>query len=638
MSYTNGQTNGHTNGNGHAAPIVTRAKSKKSGGGASWSLDTAFQAMVEGAPINVMIVDRDLVIRYANPQSINLLRKLEQYLPIRADQAVGTNIDIFHKNPQHQRTLLADPSRLPHTARIHVGPEILDLRMVAIRDQAGEYAGAMLTWELATQKAQTESEVARQTSMLENLPINLMYADRDLVIRYMNPASRETLKKLQQYLPIRVEQVVGSSIDVFHKRPEHQRRMLADGRNLPHRAVIQLGPESLELNVSPVSDAKGELVGTMVTWGIITEKLANERKLAEASERERAAAAELKEKVDSILAVVSAAAAGDLTQIVTVSGSDAVGRMGTELQRFFGDLRKSMTAIGGNASSLAAAGEELTAVSQQMSANAEETATQAKVVTNLSTDVNKNLQTVAASTEEMTASIREIAKNASEAARVASQAVKAAQSTNATVAKLGESSADIGKVIKVITSIAQQTNLLALNATIEAARAGEAGKGFAVVANEVKELAKATAKATEDISQKIETIQTDTRGAVDAISEIGTIITQISDIQTTIASAVEEQTATTNEMNRNIVAAARGSQEITENVSAVAQAAAETTSGANDTDRAASELARMAAELQALVGPSRSERATGTCRPLSRAIRGEAPSDSLPMEGHVSAP
>jgi methyl-accepting chemotaxis protein len=378
--------------------------------------------------------------------------------------------------------------------------------------------------------------------------------------------------------------------------------MLGDPSNLPHSANIQLGAETLRLNVSAVRDGSGNHVGSMVTWEVITEKLQNERKLADAQERERAASEQLKEKVDAILSVVSAAAQGDLTRDIEVGGSDAVGRMGEELQRFFADLRKRLHAIGGNATSLAAAGEQLTAVSQQMSANAEETATQAKVVTNLSGDVSRNLQTVAASTEEMTASIREIAKNASDAARVASQAVRAAQSTNTTVAKLGESSADIGKVIKVITSIAQQTNLLALNATIEAARAGEAGKGFAVVANEVKEPAKATAKATEDISQKIETIQSDTRGAVEAISQIGAIITQISDIQTTIASAVEEQTATTNEMNRNIVAAARGSAEISGNVQGVAQAATETTTSAADTDRAAGELARMASELQGLVG------------------------------------
>ena len=176
-----------------------------------------------------------------------------------------------------------------------------------------------------------------------------------------------------------------------------------------------------------------------------------------------------------------------------------------------------------------------------------------------------------------------------------------AETTNATVGKLGDSAVDIGKVIKVITSIAQQTNLLALNATIEAARAGEAGKGFAVVANEVKELAKETAKATEDIGRSIESIQTDTKDAVSAIGHIATVINQINDISNTIASAVEEQSATTNEMARNVNESAKGSTEIARNIMTVSEVSQNTASGAGQTMTAATDLARMAAELKQLI-------------------------------------
>ena len=257
--------------------------------------------------------------------------------------------------------------------------------------------------------------------------------------------------------------------------------------------------------------------------------------------------------------------------------------------------------VSDSAQTLSSASEELSANSQQMVANAEETAAQAGVVSAAAQQVSTNVQTVAAGTEEMSASIREIAKNAQEAAKVAAIGVVAADSASDTISKLGLSSAEIGKVIKTITSIAQQTNLLALNATIEAARAGEAGKGFAVVANEVKELAKETAKATEDISQKIEKIQSDTSHAVAAISEINGVINKISDYQNTIASAVEEQTATTNEITRNISEAAQGSTEIAQNILGVAEAARNTTMGATDTEKAALELARMAASLQSTV-------------------------------------
>lgn len=264
--------------------------------------------------------------------------------------------------------------------------------------------------------------------------------------------------------------------------------------------------------------------------------------------------------------------------------------------------RKKVEAeIESSITSLSAAAEELTAISQQMAGSAEETASQAKVVAQLGQEVSSNVSTVATASEEMQTSIREIAKAANDAARVAQSAVSVTTATNQTVSKLGESSTEIGKVIKVITSIAQQTNLLALNATIEAARAGEAGKGFAVVANEVKELAKQTAQATEEIGRKIEAIQSDTKGAVGAIDEISSIINQINDISNNIAAAVEQQSLTTNEIGRGVTEAARGVNEIARNIDGVAVAAAQTTQSATDTKGSATELSRMASQLQTVV-------------------------------------
>lgn len=311
---------------------------------------------------------------------------------------------------------------------------------------------------------------------------------------------------------------------------------------------------------------------------------------------------DLKQKVAEILETVNAAAAGDLTRSISVKGDDPIGQMGAALDRFLSDLSANIATISENATALAGASEELSAVSAEMSTNADETSSQANIVSSASEQVSANVQTVATGVDEMNLAIREIAKNASEAARVSQQAVSVANTTNETIAKLGDSSLEIGKVVKVITSIAEQTNLLALNATIEAARAGEAGKGFAVVANEVKELAKETAKATEDISHKIEAIQNDTQGAVHAIRQIGDVINQINDISSTIASAVEEQTATANEMGRNVAEASKGSTEIAHNITAVATAAQSTNQGASNTQQAAGELSRMAADLQRLVG------------------------------------
>ena len=340
-------------------------------------------------------------------------------------------------------------------------------------------------------------------------------------------------------------------------------------------------------------------VGRLISWSI--ERLRG-------AEHQRMLTEELSIKVGLVLDFVSAAATGDLTREVPIRGDDAIGRIGEGLDKFLRDLRPSIEAISRNAQTLGAASEGLSTVSQTMSANAEQTSAQANLVSMAAEQVSRNVQTVVTGVEEMGISIAEIAKNATEAAKVATIAVSVAERTNATVANLGESSAEIGKVIKVITAIAGQTNLLALNAAIEAARAGEAGKGFAVVANEVKELARETAKATDDISRKIEAIQRDTQGAVEAIGQIGDIIDSINDIQGTIASAVEEQTATTNEIGRNVAEAAKGSSEIALNITAVAQAALGTTEGAGNARQAAAELARMASELQKLVGQFRYER------------------------------
>jgi methyl-accepting chemotaxis protein len=304
----------------------------------------------------------------------------------------------------------------------------------------------------------------------------------------------------------------------------------------------------------------------------------------------------------SVLVQAEAIAAGDLTRDdLKVRSRDELGDLTTAINKMSGSLKRIILAIAENAMQVASASEELNSTSQQITANSEETSAQADVVSKAAQAVSQNLQTVATGAEEMGASIKEIAKNATEAAKVATAAVKVAETTTATVSKLGDSSTEIGQVIKVITSIAQQTNLLALNATIEAARAGEAGKGFAVVANEVKELAKETAKATEDISRKIEAIQTDTKAAVDAIASISGVINQINDISSTIATAVEEQNATTNEMSRNVSEAAHGSGEITSNIGGVAEAAQGTTRGATDTQKASQQLVETSTKLRRLV-------------------------------------
>lgn len=460
--------------------------------------------------------------------------------------------------------------------------------------------------------AEERQRAARVMSMVQSTPSNIMVADRQLRLCYINPAMERTLRQVEQHLPVTTAQLLGQNIDIFYPQQADIKRIVSDPARLPHTAIVNLGGEFCELHFSAVHDRGGAYLGPMITWTLVTEKLRNERaakaanerqqeaneREKEASQREKEQAQLLQTKADRMLKVVNAAAAGDLTQELAASGNDTIDRMGQGLDQLLAMLRDSMARIGQTAQTLASAAEELTSVSEQMGSNAEAASFKATQASATADQVNLNVEAVATATEQMSASIREIALNAAEAAKVVASAVVMAQSANTTVRKLGESSAGIGNIIKVITSIAEQTHLLALNATIEAARAGEAGKGFAVVANEVKELAKETAKATEEIGRKIEAIQMDTGSAVDAIGGISSIINQINDIQITIASAVEEQTATTNEIGRSVAEAARGSTEITHNINNVVQATQHTLGSANDVHNASSEMARMAAELQ----------------------------------------
>ncbi|MCO4781323.1 MAG: methyl-accepting chemotaxis protein [Candidatus Cloacimonetes bacterium] len=535
---------------------ITRLKAMFYGQDIEWSEmleakenSAKLNSMLENNASNILFAGPDGVIEYVNPASYKSFEIIKDSLPVDISEVKGSNYDIFHKTPEQIRKLVGDPKNLPHNARIQVGEEILDLIVSATYNELGDYIGPMLTWSIVTERVKLEMDNSKIRAMAENVPINIMTSDLNGVITYINPASQVTFQGLSSAIPIPVSQIVGSNYDIFHSNPGHQRAILSDPANLPYAANVSLCGEMLALNASAIFDKDGVYVGPMVTWEVITDRLEKER-----------VAKEMTANIKNVLSQVSS-----------------------------------------TAESLGDSSNDLAGISSQMSATSEETSAQASGAAVAAEEVSANVQAVAAAAEEMSASISEIAKSTNGAAQIAIRAVKVAEETTEDVNRLGNNSQEIGNVIKSITAIAEQTNLLALNATIEAARAGEAGKGFGVVANEVKELANETAKATDDISGKIASIQSDVKQVVEAIGGFRQIIEEINEAQVSIASAVEEQAATMHEITNNASQAANGSNEIAINVNTVAIAAEDTNKGANQTQAAAKNLSGLAQELTILV-------------------------------------
>lgn len=236
--------------------------------------NNTFETMVSNMPVAVMICDlKNFTITYVNQATIDGLKGIEHVLPCKAEDIVGQCIDIFHEHPEHQRKMLSDPSNLPHQAKIEIGGEILDL-LVSPLYEKGKYIGPMLTWKVITQEAQLEAETSRLLRMLDEMPINVMVLDKEsFEISYLNKTSIETLRPLQSLLPVPVDNLKGQCIDVFHKNPEHQRKLLGDPSNLPHSAKIKLGDETLDLRVSAITDENGNYVGPMLNWMVVSDRV-----------------------------------------------------------------------------------------------------------------------------------------------------------------------------------------------------------------------------------------------------------------------------------------------------------------------------------------------------------------------------
>ena len=532
------------------------------------------KAALDSSAAGVMMADTDYNIVYLNKAADVLFRthetKMRAALPnLQAEKLIGSNIDVFHKNPAHQRGML-DGLRQAQESRISISGLSFDVVIIPAFNDRGERIGTALQWMDVTEKLAAEEEMARAKSTLDAATANFVIADADYNIVYANKAfvelvrSRET--EIRKDLPnLDAKTLIGSNIDLFHKNPSHQRSLL-DGLRAPHHGRVEVAGLTFDLIVTPVFDGDGARIGTSVQWTDITQQLAVEEEVADlvaaagagdfsqrlAEDGKQGFMLELakgmNELVDTVdrglnetVSVMSAMAKGDLTQRIEgdyqgtfLNLKDDANQMAEKI----GDIARQI--IGATAT-VSSATAEIAAGAGDLSTRTEQQAS--------------SLEETAASMEELSATVRQNADNAQQANQLAAAARDAASTGGEVVAsavdamgKIEDSSKQITEIVGMIDEIAFQTNLLALNAAVEAARAGEAGKGFAVVATEVRALAQRSGRASKEIKDLISNSDSQVRDGVGLVQKAGTSLEEIvtsvkkvADIIADIAAASKEQ-------------------------------------------------------------------------------------------------
>ena len=571
---------------------------------------------VIGSATAMMTCDRNLVITSANPATVNMVKEnlstfQKAFAGFNLESLIGSNIDMFHKNPAYQRQILSDPNNLPYQADINVGDLTFALNISALRDADGNYTGCALEWANVTQARKAQAQAASLQSMVENVETNLMICNRDRVITYANPAVVTLLsnyeKKLQSLIPgFSVKTMVGTCIDNFHTNPAHQASLLGDASNFPYKTELVLDGVEFGLNAMALRDDNGDFVGVAVEWidnndraryrdevGSVIEAaksgdLSKRGNVAAMSDVFKPMLKGINDIMDAIVAPIteiqsklSNVAEGDLTAYVTGNYAGDYDKLKQSLNGTLDNLNDIMNQVKESASQMAQGSGQVSDSSQSISQGATEQAA--------------SLEQITASMNEMSSQTTMNAENANQANQLAQVAQGGAEKGNQmmnnmleAMGEIDDSAQKISKIIKVIDEIAFQTNLLALNAAVEAARAGVHGKGFAVVAEEVRNLAARSANAaketTELIEGSIKKVDAGTEVAnstSESLKEIVEGISKVTDLVGEIAAASSEQAQGINQVNQGLVQLDQVTQQNTANAEESAAAALELSEQAN---------------------------------------------------------
>ncbi|UXI03838.1 aerotaxis transducer Aer2 [Photobacterium sp. TY1-4] len=548
------------------------------------------QAAVDQAQTAMVMIDRDLEITYVNQQTITLFAEHEAefrtvWPEFTASESwlVGRCIDHFHRHPAHQRKVLGDPANLPFHSDITIGSVKIELNVSAIHDRQGNYIGNTLEWRDVTQERAMATQVGRLVSAVEGMTTNLMMADSDGVIQYLNPALQTLLSEreaaMAKHFPgFKVDNLVGQSMDIFHQNPKHQQAIIKDPSRLPFSAKVKVGELEFMLTCIAMHDDKGVFIGPALQWEDITEQMDGQRQVDRLIQN--AMQGQLDSRMDTsvyggfmqelgnginglldtvveplnqCIEVMSQVADGNLQQTMSTEHQGDFSKLADSVNTSITNLRKMVDKITTSSARVATASTEIAEGNNDLSQRTEAQAA--------------SLEQTAAAMEEMTATVKQNADSAKSANKLANDASHKAHKGGEVVgeavsamSEISTASKKISDIISVIDEIAFQTNLLALNAAVEAARAGEQGRGFAVVAGEVRNLAQRSAEAAKEIKALIKdsgnkvaegSRLVDESG--ETLKEIVAAVGEVSGLIAQIDAASQEQASGIDEISKAIV-------------------------------------------------------------------------------------